>query len=69
MGYVNSWGITAEIYVTSSEYRRTEGLCGSLDSNPHNDLKVKGANGTMNYAVAPVNDVVESWRFVSSLAR
>lgn len=60
VGYVNWWGISVEIYVTSSEVRRTEGLCGSLDNNHGNDLTVKGRNEVSN----SVNEAVESWRFV-----
>jgi hypothetical protein len=58
IGYANSWAMSVQIYVTSSERQRTEGLCGSLDSDPNNDLMAKGRK----LVSKSVSDVVESWR-------
>jgi hypothetical protein len=66
VGYVTSWGMNIEISVTSAEYRRTEGLCGSFDQNMVNDLNVKGSNqihSSLNFE--SLSEVVESWRIPS----
>jgi len=68
VGYVTSWGMNIEIHVTSAEYRRTQGLCGSFDGNSRNDLKVKGSEQTHSPSSKSLPDVVESWRFVMTLS-
>ena len=65
VGYLRSWGMNIEIYVTSSEVRRVEGLCGSFDFNILNDLKVKDANETVSttFTSSSLERVVASWKF------
>lgn len=61
VAYVSSWRLNIEIYATSREYRRTEGLCGSFDGTGSNDLRVKGSNRTQGEQLV---DIIESWRYM-----
>ena len=53
-----------DVYVSSR--LRTEGLCGSFDGNPDNDVKHRFTNQTARTGTGPHNpiddDIVESWR-------
>jgi hypothetical protein len=59
---VYSWGMSIGVHVSAAT--PTEGLCGSFDSNPSNDLKVRDTNRTVTLVSSdqPPDDFINSWR-------
>ena len=47
------WGMSVYAYALGLDYKRTEGLCGSFDSNPSNDID----NSTGDFS-----EFLEKWR-------
>ncbi|XP_047144489.1 von Willebrand factor D and EGF domain-containing protein isoform X1 [Hydra vulgaris] len=50
-----------EIQVPSDDFQNTEGLCGTFDNNPNNDLKPKGGQEKATY-----QDFQNSWKLTSA---
>lgn len=70
VGYLRGWGMNIEIYVTGSELRRVEGLCGSFDGDSSNDLKVKDTNEIVSIppTSSSLSRVVASWSVPQGLS-
>jgi hypothetical protein len=58
---VYSWGMNMNLYV--SGFNRTEGLCGSYDGNPRNDLRVQSNSPNVISPIQSELAVIESWRY------
>ena len=64
----NPWGLNVALYIRGQDYEKTEGLCGTYDSDKDNDLLPQGAAQSVDPSnPKQVEDFVQSWRLVIKL--
>ena len=60
---IHDWGMNIDAHLLSSDFGKTEGLCGNFDGPRNNDLQHKDTGVTANPSNREeVNQFVDSWK-------
>ena len=55
--------MNVNLYIPGKDFNKTQGLCGTYDSNQENDLQPQGSSGFVNpYDPRQLEEFVQSWR-------